>query len=61
MPRMTDEPDPLISATLEVKERNPHLTAEEIAAATATAGAALLSAPPSVDAIARIAQALHDR
>ena len=56
---MTDEPDPLITAALEVKERNPHLTAEEIAAAAA--GAALLSAPPSVDAIARIAQALHDR
>jgi len=56
---MTDEPDPLISATLEVKERNPHLTAEEIAAAAA--GAALLAAPPSVDAITRIAQALHDR
>jgi hypothetical protein len=59
MRRMTDEPDPLIAAALRVKERDPHLSVEEIAAATAAA--ALLPAPLSVDVIARIAQALHDR
>jgi hypothetical protein len=59
MRRMTDEPDPLVTAALQVKERDPHLSVEEIAAAAAAA--ALLPAPPSVDVIARIAQALHDR
>ena len=56
---MTDEPDPLIAAALRIKECDPHLSVEEIAAAAAAA--ALLPAPLSVDVIARIAQVLHDR
>jgi hypothetical protein len=59
MRRMTDEPDPLVTGALEVKRRYPHLSVEEISAAAAAA--ALLSAPPTVDAIARIAQVLRDR